>query len=41
MNEEELFYNYTPDKENIILYIQLVQYFPDFKEGRSLNLSEY
>ena len=41
MNEEELFYNYTPDKENITLYIQLVQYFPDFKEGRSLNLSEY
>ena len=41
INEENLFYSYTPEKEDITLFIKLIQYFPIYKKGRNINLSEY
>ena len=41
INEKNLFYSYTSDKEDITFYIMLVQYFPEYKKGRNINLSEY
>lgn len=41
IDEEKLFKSYTSDKEDITLYIILIQYFPEYKKGRNINLSEY
>jgi hypothetical protein len=41
IDEKNLFYSYTSDKEDITFYIMLVQYFPEYKKGRNINLSEY
>ena len=40
-DEENLFKSYTSDKEDITFYIMLVQYFPEHKKGRNIDLSEY
>ena len=39
--EEELFYSYTPEKEDITLYIILVKYFTDNKKEKNISLNKY
>ena len=39
--EEELFYRYTPEKEDITLYIILVKYFTDNKKEKNISLNKY
>ena len=41
INEKKLFYSYTSEKEDITFYIKLIKYFPEYKKGRNINLSEY
>ena len=39
--EEELFYSYTPEKEDITLYIMLIKYFTDNKKEKNISLNKY